>query len=905
MAVTQLQKRIYTNGAICGVALAFLILLLDWVGVLTPIENALYDLRARTCQLFTPEPTSDIVYLDIDDDALELIQRWPWDRERVAAVLDELKHANPKVVALDVIFSEPQADRLEMTPDGQVQVFEQDGALARAIGNLGNVVLGTSFNVIPAPDARARVRNSAIEVLSEDIRLDGKQLFGKLTFSARERDASQLQIESEFPNIRREAIRQAVRQVWTNGHDTLPNIKSALLGPSTTQPAGAASTESLERIIGQEYERVRSERILEKSMITPPAGLSLLPPDATYNLIPIPAFCEAMSASGFTDNRLFTDPVVRSMVLFVRVNGRFYPQLALVTACRLLDVDLQKIVITDSSVTLPSPKGNYRIPVRPVKSETMGRSVGYVMDIPWYGKRDWETMNDWPANQKSVQHYPIDSVWSVAEISRAIRQNEKTVDECLKYFYEVDSSFKHDAPDRMATVALVQKDFTEFGYDEYLKANPGTLSDKEKLTVRYMKALNEAAASISKQMPELKKWREQMAQRFAGKAVLIGATATATGDFVSTSLHSQCPGVVVHGVIANAIVNRDFLTASPQWLNLLLVLFAGLIATAVTCVLPPARAVLILILICAAYFTANGLLFYDRLNGIVDAGRPLVAMFVCWGGVLTVRTIVETLERIRLNQEAAVIDHEIELARQVQKGLIPKELQVLDNVDSHGWTKAATTTGGDCFDLWKLKDGRMGILVGDASGHGLGPSLVVSQVRALVRSMCDLFEQPQDLLNAVNTRLYEDLDGRKFCTCFLGFLSEDGKLAWASAGHGPMLWAPTIDAPIEEINGTALPLGVNDDPGADEFIPVLELGETGWLAVTSDGIFEAGDPTGEQYGVERITAAIRSAEKGSSADVVDALRKSVDIWQAKPIPDDDQTIVFLRRKAITVPETQN
>jgi serine phosphatase RsbU (regulator of sigma subunit) len=237
----------------------------------------------------------------------------------------------------------------------------------------------------------------------------------------------------------------------------------------------------------------------------------------------------------------------------------------------------------------------------------------------------------------------------------------------------------------------------------------------------------------------------------------------------------------------------------------------------------------------------------------------------------------------------------------VQAALIPKKLAILSKVESHGWTLAATTTGGDCFDLWKLADGRLGILVADASGHGLGPSIIVSEVRALVRALCDLYTEPQKLLERVNARLAEDLQATKFCTAFVGFLSEDGKLSWGSAGHGPMLWCSTRAGEPKELEGTGLPLGVSDEWFGDESVPVLELEPGGWLAAVSDGIFEQPNPGGEQFGVERLRAAIDSCRDSNSECVVEAIRNSVHAWQVVKEPNDDQTIVFVRVRDASVP----
>jgi serine phosphatase RsbU (regulator of sigma subunit) len=679
-------------------------------------------------------------------------------------------------------------------------------------------------------------------------------------------------------------------------------------GPATSQAASVIDS-TLRAIIAKEYQHVRSELSLRRFSFPDPDGTGAAPADGKFQVSPLPDFCDAIVTAGFADYNVFSEPVVRAVPLFIRHEGRLYPQFALAVACRLLDADLAQATITKNRITIPTSSGAIHIPVRQRYSETSGRYIGGIMDIPWFGENEWMTMYDWPEHRQIVQHYPIDVVWSIVEIRRRLAANNRTIDNCIKILlteavnkraaeeYAARQLPIEDFTSRSAVAEKVLSDLREVGMDDpALLGNIETLPEAQRFVVKTMASLRAALEQNRTLDPELQLRRREVSDKLRGKAVFVGAVATATGDFVTTSLHARCPGVVVHGVIVNAIVNRDFLCMAPPWATLLLTLMFGLLATAITARLPPARGLLLLGLIAALYFAANGLLFFDRLNVILDAAAPLVAIGACWGGSLVTRQIVEIRERIRLRQEAAVLDHEISLARQVQAALIPKELNILTKVQSHGWTLAATTTGGDCFDLWKLADGRLGILVADASGHGLGPSIIVSEVRALVRALCDLYTEPQQLLERVNTRIAADLQGTKFCTTFVGFLDEEGKLSWGSAGHGPMLWAPTRDAEPIELQGTALPLGVSDQWLGDETVPPLQMEPGGWLAVVSDGIFEAPDPTpkGDQFGIERVREAIAKCRDGTCEQVVDAIRTAVQKWQVVAEPADDQTVVFIR-----------
>src|SRR5215213_5008321 len=111
------ERRVLVDCLGIGIALTLLTIAADVSGALTPLENWLYDARARFCQFFTKPPTDTLVHLDLDDNALEVVGRWPWPRARLAQVLDEIRLAGPKAIEMDILLSEPQ--EIEYVPRGQ------------------------------------------------------------------------------------------------------------------------------------------------------------------------------------------------------------------------------------------------------------------------------------------------------------------------------------------------------------------------------------------------------------------------------------------------------------------------------------------------------------------------------------------------------------------------------------------------------------------------------------------------------------------------------------------------------------------------------------------------------------------------------------------------------------------
>lgn len=240
------------------------------------------------------------------------------------------------------------------------------------------------------------------------------------------------------------------------------------------------------------------------------------------------------------------------------------------------------------------------------------------------------------------------------------------------------------------------------------------------------------------------------------------------------------------------------------------------------------------------------------------------------------------------------IQQEMELAAKVQTELLPKKLPQIMTLDVAGWSVPASVTGGDCYDLWQLTDGRLAMLLADAAGHGMAAAMVVAQVRSLVRALANPTQSPAEVLNKVNARLSEDLSPNRFVTAVLAYLSPDGKVEMASAGHGPILVCPSDHSVFEQWNASGLPLVVDSEPSVQNY-PIFHLQPHGQIVLMSDGIFEAPSRSGELFGTERIQAVLGSQVGQSAHQQIMHLRHSVHTWSGGKTLKDDQTVIIARR----------
>jgi sigma-B regulation protein RsbU (phosphoserine phosphatase) len=251
------------------------------------------------------------------------------------------------------------------------------------------------------------------------------------------------------------------------------------------------------------------------------------------------------------------------------------------------------------------------------------------------------------------------------------------------------------------------------------------------------------------------------------------------------------------------------------------------------------------------------------------------------------------LQRWKLQQSAVQtsgLRHEMQLAKRLQEAAIPNRPPPVQGLACAGWTRAASINGGDCYDLWTLPSGGLAVLMGDASGHGLPAALVISQVRALVRTLCEMEADPLRVLQRVNRRLRQDLEPGRFVTAFLGFVSPDGTMRWCSAGQAPIIFHSAQNT--QSVDAQMPPLGVDELTGDTES---TQLTPGGMLVLTSDGISECFNAKGDLLGPQMIVDAIRGVPQPSPQSVLDAMRQLAINWQGKEEPADDQTVIVVQR----------
>ena len=238
---------------------------------------------------------------------------------------------------------------------------------------------------------------------------------------------------------------------------------------------------------------------------------------------------------------------------------------------------------------------------------------------------------------------------------------------------------------------------------------------------------------------------------------------------------------------------------------------------------------------------------------------------------------------------------DLELARQIQQVLLPKEPPKITGFDIAGWNQPAAETGGDFFDFLERSGGSLAIAVADVSGHGLGPALVAAECRAFIHAILADTEEPGRVVGKLNRLLCENLPQDRFVTAFFGVLHPDEhQLVYVSSGHGPLLFSARDTGDFRELTIQNCPLGLLPD-GPFGTPAVVSFAPGDFLAIVTDGFFEWYDAQGECFGLERLQDCLRRDRDRSASEIIRLLHKTVlDFACGTPQPD-DLTAVIIKR----------
>ena len=246
-------------------------------------------------------------------------------------------------------------------------------------------------------------------------------------------------------------------------------------------------------------------------------------------------------------------------------------------------------------------------------------------------------------------------------------------------------------------------------------------------------------------------------------------------------------------------------------------------------------------------------------------------------------------------RERERVEQDLRVARSIQQASLPKEVPQLEGWQIAPYYRPAREVGGDFYDFHPLSQGRLGLVVGDATGKGVPAALVMSTTCGMLQLAAQASESssPSEVLERVNEALTVRIPSNMFVTCFYAILEpKSGYLSYANAGHDlPYLWH---SGEAEELRARGMPLGLMPGMSYEEKETELDAGEV--VLFYSDGLVEAHDPRGEIFGFPRLQALV--AKHGEVEALGDLLMEELytfvgEGWEQ----EDDITLLTLQRAA--------
>ena len=292
--------------------------------------------------------------------------------------------------------------------------------------------------------------------------------------------------------------------------------------------------------------------------------------------------------------------------------------------------------------------------------------------------------------------------------------------------------------------------------------------------------------------------------------------------------------------------------------------------------------------------------------GLVPTGKEFKALLVLIHRIVGGKIAEEwsqgsglaELTQQRLEQEMRErerIEQELRVARSIQQASLPEEVPTLEGWQIAPYYHPAREVGGDFYDFHLLSEGRLGVVVGDATGKGVPAALVMSTTCGMLQAISQALDSsssaPREVLERANETLLARIPTNMFVTCFYAILDpESGRLRYANAGHDlPYLHR---NGEAEELRARGMPLGLMPGMDYEEKEIILEAGESALFY--SDGLVEAHDSKGEMFGFPRLRELV--AEHAEEAALGDFLLEELysfvgEGWEQ----EDDITLLTLKR----------
>jgi CHASE2 domain-containing sensor protein len=336
----------------------------------------------------------------------------------------------------------------------------------------------------------------------------------------------------------------------------------------------------------------------------------------------LPLLADAAARSGFVERASGEEGILRQLPVVRRSPGgglTFSADIQL--ACAALGVKTDSgILVENGALRLQSSSGASAV-IIPI---TWSREGTGLMQVPFFGTSDWTTAYDLPAHLYIKQHIAAAKVYEAAELRHKIEANNRTAERAIATLKELfdDPTLQgapSDASDRPRYQARIEAAIKQL---RPVLDEPGA-GEPDFDAARALRDIERTNSQLEQRITQSRTW---MRDHVKDRVVLVGWIATGTTDYVPTSIHRACPGVVVRGMAVGGILTGELWRVAPWWLDFLVTIALAAVMIFIAAKVRPQWALLWAVLLCSAYALVNGLLLFDWGNLIVAVTGPIAAV---------------------------------------------------------------------------------------------------------------------------------------------------------------------------------------------------------------------------------------------------------------------------------------
>ena len=257
--------------------------------------------------------------------------------------------------------------------------------------------------------------------------------------------------------------------------------------------------------------------------------------------------------------------------------------------------------------------------------------------------------------------------------------------------------------------------------------------------------------------------------------------------------------------------------------------------------------------------------------------------------------VIAALKEAETRRKLDRIEYDLNVARKIQMGLLPRRPPSVAGYDIAGFSQPADQTGGDYYDWVELPGGRIVFTIADATGHGIGPALLIAACRAYFRAIAMRDDPLEKLATQLDELLSADITDGRFITAAVGLLDpQANRLSLYSAGQGPIYFYDAAQGCMRTFGADQPPLGLcQREDGAQAKIVPLSPGDA--LVLVTDGFFEYGNASGEHFGSDRLCEALLRNHSQAAAEMIRRLHQEVTAFAGSSPQMDDVTAVVVKR----------